>query len=374
MHGLASALVIVLQFERRHRLETERLALERKLALGRRMETVGALASGVAHNLNNILNAIGGFGERAALHVPSDGVAADSLREIAQAVDRAGSLVGDILRFGRRVEGPPEPVDLNLLIAETAKLMAASLPRGIALDLQAANEAVRVAGEFGQLQQVLLNLCNNAANAMPEGGAIIWRSALRLLDDPVRLSHGVLRRGRYATLAVEDGGCGIHSDVIPHLFDAFYTTRTGGTGLGLSTAREIVRRHGGTIDVNSMTGAGSRFTIWLPLNEDYASSEADARRGTGETVLMLNTDAKRLSDDEELLAALGYEPCGIGDLSDLPLIRVGIDAVLGRRVRSPRCGRSRGSRSRRRHRRAAARRRPATGGRPRDTALSAAAG
>ncbi|MGC5797259.1 ATP-binding protein [Sphingomonas sp. NFX23] len=329
IHGLASALQTALQLEQRHRLETERLVIDQKMALGRRMEAIGALASGLSHNLNNILTAIDGFRATAALHVPANGVVSANLVEIGQAVKRASGLVSDVLHFGRRVEGPAETVSLAALLAETHKLVTAALPSGVTLDWQTADEPMHVEGDFGQLQQVLLNLCSNADNAMAGGGAIACVSTFRLLDDPIKLSHNVLRRGRYATIAVSDEGRGIPAQAIPHIFDAFYTTRQGGTGLGLSTAREIIEAAGGAIDIDSIVGVGSRFTVWIPLAADGdAPLAGDVNRGTGETVLIVNTDGQRLSNDEELFAALGYEPIGITSPETLDAIEGDIDVAV----------------------------------------------
>lgn len=324
--GLAAALLIAVQLERRRRLEAQRLTLERKLALGRRMESVGALASGIAHNLNNMFNAIEGFAATAAPHA-SKGIVSASLEGIGQATARGSALVADMLRFGRRLEGPPELVVVHELLEETRKLLSASLPTSIKLIVdEGEDHRLRVVGDFGELQQVLLNLCSNAAKAMPGGGQILCRASSRLLDDPIRLSHGVLRRGLYATIVVSDGGHGIDERTIPLLFDAFYTTHADGTGLGLSTAREIVERHRGEIDVDSVKGEGSSFTVWLPMAGEPAkvSSEPHVERGAGEIVMLINPDPRRLMDDEELLAALGYEPIGV--VADDPLE---IDEYLG---------------------------------------------
>lgn len=329
INGLASALQTALQLDQRRRLEDERLVMDQKMALGRRMEAIGALASGLSHNLNNILTAIDGFRTTAALHVPPNSVASANLVEIGQAVQRASGLVSDVLHFGRRVEGPAETVSLTALLAETYKLVAAALPSSVTLDWRPTDKPMHVEVDFGQLQQVLLNLCTNADNAMAEGGVITCVSTFRLLDDPVKLSHDVLRRGRYATITVSDEGRGIPAEAIPHIFDAFYTTRQGGTGLGLSTSREIIEAAGGAIDIDSIVGVGSRFTVWIPLAADGdAPLAGDVNRGTGETVLIVNTDGQRLLNDEELFAALGYEPIGITSPETLDAIEGDIDVAV----------------------------------------------
>ncbi|WP_019832436.1 DAHL domain-containing protein [Sphingomonas sp. PR090111-T3T-6A] len=317
MTGLSAALVAILQALHRDKLETERLEFERKLAQGRRMETIGAFASGIAHNVNNIIGAIAGFAETAELHVRGGSPANHNLMEIRSAVGRARMLVDQVLRFGRRAERPHEAVPLGPFVEETARLLGASLPSGIMLRLGDHIPPITLEADAVQLQQVLLNLCHNAASAMPDGGSIRCDIEHIEVHASRRLSHAAIRPGDYVAIAISDEGHGIPASALPRLFDPFFTTRANGTGLGLSTAWEIVQQHGGSIDVRSEIGRGSRFAIWLPLvDKERARAPQPLMRGDGQTILLLNPDPQALERDEELIAALGYEPWGVTTIED----------------------------------------------------------
>lgn len=317
MTGLSAALVAILQALHRDQLETERLEFERKLAQGRRMETIGAFASGIAHNVNNIIGAIAGFAETAELHLRGASPARHDLMEIRSAVGRARILVDQVLRFGRRAERPHEAVSLGPFVEETARLLGASLPSSITLHLGDHVSPTMLEADAVQLQQVLLNLCHNAAFAMPEGGSIRCDIEHVALPSSRRLSHAAIRPGNYIVIAISDEGHGIPANVLPRLFDPFFTTRPNGTGLGLSTAWEVVQQHGGSIDVRSEVGRGSRFAVWLPrVDRERAPAPQAVMRGDGQTILLLNPDPGALGRDEELIAALGYEPWGFTTIED----------------------------------------------------------
>jgi len=309
--GLSAVLVAILQAIHRDRLEAERLEFERKLAQGRRMETIGTFASGIAHNVNNIIGAIAGFAETAELHVETGSAASRNLMEIGSAVNRARMLVDQVLSFGRSAERPRETVSLIPFIEETTRLLDASLPSDIALKLDSQIPSITLEADAVQLQQVLLNLCHNAAVAMPDGGRITCGFQRFRLRDPSRLSHATIPPANYVVISISDKGHGISSQIMPRLFDPFFTTRQAGTGLGLSTAWEIVEQHGGSIDVHSELHRGSRFSIWLPFAEiEHRGQPSPPYLGTGQTILLLNPDDKSLERDEDLVAALGYEPWG----------------------------------------------------------------
>lgn len=312
MTGLSAAFAAILQALHRDRLETERMEFERKRAQGHRMETIGAFTSGIAHNVNNIIGAIAGFAETAELHVREESPAGRNLIEIRTAVGRARMLVDQVLRFGRPAERPHEVVPLGPFVEETARLLGASLPSGITLRLGEHIPPIFLEADAAQLQQVLLNICHNAALAMPEGGSIRCDIEHFEIHQPRRLSHAAIPPGDYVVIAISDEGHGIPAVVMPRLFDPFFTTRQTGTGLGLSTAWEIVQQHGGSIDVRSEAGSGSRFAIWLPFaDKERTPAPQGLQRGEGQTILILNPDATALERDEELIAALGYEPSGV---------------------------------------------------------------
>ena len=298
----------------REHLEQERARLETNLQHARRMETVGALASGIAHNFNNIVGAILGHTEMAEAQLAPDSRPAHDIKEIRRAGERARDLVEQILVFGGRRDAQRRPVSVKKLVAETSSLLRASLPSGIELVIREVPEAAVVSGQPGQLQQVLLNLCNNAAQATDQAGRVEVETAVHEVTGARSLTQGELRPGRYVRIAVRDAGRGIDETTLRHIFEPFFSTRPAGNGLGLATVRETVQEHGGAIDVWSASGAGSRFEVWLPCIAEPAAAADDSLSnfslGRGETVLVVEDAGERLLADEEMLAALGYEPVG----------------------------------------------------------------
>jgi signal transduction histidine kinase/CheY-like chemotaxis protein len=298
----------------REHLEQERARLEANLQHARRMETVGALASGIAHNFNNIVGAILGHSEMAEAQLAPDSRPARDIQEIRRAGERARDLVEQILVFGGRSDAQRRPVSMKRLVAETSSLLRASLASGIELVIREVPEAAVVSGQPGQLQQVLLNLCNNAAQAMDQAGRVEVETEVQEVTGARSLTQGELRPGRYVRIAVSDAGRGMDETTLRHIFEPFFTTRPAGNGLGLATVRETVREHGGAIDVWSASGVGSRFEVWLLCIAEQVSAPDDSLRnfslGRGEAVLVVEDAGERLLADEEMLAALGYEPVG----------------------------------------------------------------
>ena len=313
---LRMALEIVANARDRRTLEQERARLEARLQQARRLESVGALASGVAHNFNNIIGAILGYTEMANERSPSS----RALEEIRRAGERARELVDQILTFAGRRNAPRQPVDIHAVIAEATSLLRASLPATVELAVAEPPDAMVVSGVHAQLLQVVLNLCNNAAQAMDHAGRIELQISAEEAPAQLSLSHGSLLPGRFVRIAVRDTGSGIDDAALAHIFEPFFTTRATGNGLGLATTREIVRDHGGAMHVESAPSQGSRFEIWLPrVDAAISGAGTDAvavHFGRGETVLVLEAEPDRLLRDEELLAALGYEPVGFTCAAD----------------------------------------------------------
>jgi signal transduction histidine kinase len=311
---LRMALDTIVSAVGRHAIETERARLETRLQQARRMETVGTFTSGMAHNFNNILGGILGHSEVIEEHFGSDARLLRNLRAIRRGAERARDLVDQILTFGRRRDARRRPLSARALVTEAESLLNVSLPPGIDLAIHKPPVTAIVSGELAQLQQVILNLCNNAAQAMENAGRIEVDTEVHEVPAERSLSHGELQPGRYVRISVRDAGRGMEGATLARIFEPFFTTRSTGNGLGLATVREIVREHGGAINVQSTLGEGSRFEVWLPgLATAGPASEADGPvlpLGCGETVLMVAGDSARLLRDEEMLAALGYEPVG----------------------------------------------------------------
>ena len=296
-------------------LEQDRERLEVNLEQARHMETIGALASGIAHNFNNIKGAILGYAETAQAQVGPHGRVAGSLTEIRRAGERARDLVDQILTFGRRTALRRSCIRIEALVAETKSLLEASLGPRISLVVRTMSQQTIVSGEAAQLQQVILNVCNNAAQAMDAAGTIQVEIHAREIGRALPMDHGDLVPGHYAVISIIDPGRGMDEALLERIFEPFFTTRPEGNGLGLALVREIVLDHGGAVNVQSAPGAGTRFDIWLPsLSRDEPLSKYETpgsvRRGSGETVLVLEADRERLLGHEEILAALGYEPVG----------------------------------------------------------------
>jgi signal transduction histidine kinase len=301
-------------------LEREKERLVANLQQARRMETIGTFASGIAHNFNNIVGAILGYTEMADTPVSSRGHPAANLAEIRRAGERARQLVDQILTFGRSGEGRREHVCLKVLVAETNGLLTASLPPHVGIKVHETSEAAVVSAEPAQLQQVILNLCNNAAQAMDEAGDIEIRIEVRKLTEPLRVGRIDIGPGSFAIVSISDPGRGMEEATLERIFEPFFTTRPDGNGLGLATVREIVEEHDGAVEVQSTPGVGTRFDVWLPLapSKEPTSiqhSPGATGRGAGETVLVLETERERLLRHEEILAALGYEPVGFTGLA-----------------------------------------------------------
>jgi CheY-like chemotaxis protein/anti-sigma regulatory factor (Ser/Thr protein kinase) len=194
-----------------------------------------------------------------------------------------------------------------------------------------------VSGEPGQLQQVILNLCNNAAQAADKPGVIEIRIEVRETAHALRVGRKDVGPGRFAVISVSDQGPGIDEATLERIFEPFFTTRADGNGLGLATVREIVEEHGGAVEVTTAIGAGARFDAWLPCvpsNEPVSAkfSPGKTGRGAGETVLVLESDRSSLLRHEDILAALGYEPVGFTRLAEAAMAcraaRTRFDAAL----------------------------------------------
>jgi signal transduction histidine kinase len=306
----------------REMLEEERRTLEAKLQQARRMETIGTLASGIAHNFNNIVGAILGYAEMAQAHVRTGSRPAENLTEIRRAGERARDLIDQILSFGRRSEAGRQRFRLDALIAEAKSLLVATLPSTVKLEIpRDAGETIVLSGIPGQLQQVIVNICNNAIQAVDGEGVIEVATRLVTCGAPLALAHSRLSPGRYVVISICDNGRGMDQFTQEQIFEPFFTTREEGNGLGLATALEIVSGHGGDITVDSAIGEGTRFDIWLPCDARQGVGAAPApetlTRGSGETVMICDSDRDQLMKQEDIVAALGYEPAGFAQVSDL---------------------------------------------------------
>ncbi|MGI4748877.1 MAG: two-component system VirA-like sensor kinase [Janthinobacterium lividum] len=292
----------------------QRGELEARLGRGRRLEAVGTFASGIAHNFNNMIGAIMGHAEMAADAAADPARAAYHIEEIRRAGERTQQLVGRILEFGARRTTPMRTVPVDRLLDDTLSMLRVTLPPHVALvaGLQATKEVVQ--GDALQLQQVLMNLVSNAAQAMARPGTITIQADTVRLTKMQLLSHETITPGNYLRIRVADTGSGMDAATLANVFQPFFTTRPAGTGLGLATVREIIHDHAGGVDVHTREHEGSMFTIWLPSGQPDAEPIPDRRNGIGKTILLMAPSRALVLNDEEMLAALGYEPVGFHDM------------------------------------------------------------
>ena len=258
-----------------HRDITERRAMqealrhsEEQLRQAQKLEAVGRLAGGVAHDFNNVLTAIFGYSDLLMEQFTLDDVRRADVQEIRRSAERAAALTRQLLAFSRKQVMQPRLLNLNDVIRNVQNLLARLVGEDIQVQLTLADDLYAVMADPGQIEQVLMNLAANARDAMPEGGRITITTANTHVDTE-RPDRPGLRPGRYACLTVEDSGAGIPEHVRAHIFEPFFTTKEQGkgTGLGLATVYGIVKQSGGGIYVESAEKEGSRFLIYLPRVE-----------------------------------------------------------------------------------------------------------
>lgn len=294
----------------RLREEEARLKLQEQLYQAQKMESIGTLAGGVAHDFNNILTGMIGFAELALIELGPRHEIAEYLRHILSLGARARDLVRQLLLFGRPSTGEQEKCDLHNFLSEFITLLRRTLPEHIEIELDLPQEALLIEANPPQLQQVLLNIAINARDAMPTGGRL--RIEARAVDvEAPAVPH--VRPGRFVRLTLSDTGSGIPPHILPHIFEPFFTTKEvgKGTGLGLAVAYGIIKAHGGWIDVESELGCGTRFHLYLPASASRPVSgepslEEGELPGGHETILLIEDEPVVLELGRQMLQSLGY--------------------------------------------------------------------
>lgn len=315
--GLAAAAHRIARAEQR-RMDSQ-AALQTQLSRTNKLESLGTLAGGVAHDFNNVLAAVLGYTEMARQGAVDGSRQARQLDRVLQAALRGKSLVERILSFSRSGARSATVFEVQPVIDEVLGLLAASLRQGVVLESRFDAPDVRLQGDPTQVFEAVMNLCTNAMQAMPQGGRLVVSTARHFVRDAETVSHGRVEPGDYLALSVSDDGDGIATDVMDHLFEPFFTTRRehAGTGLGLAVVHGVVAEFGGAIDVQSTPGHGARFTLYLPVSHAERaaapSHTEEAPAGRGQTLLVVDDDPALVELAEELLAELGYEPIGYTD-------------------------------------------------------------
>ena len=302
--SVADGVSLAIESARRGHAERERAALEEGLRQAQKMESLGHLAGGVAHDLNNLLTPIMICGELVRESVAADPELVESTDAILAAATSARDLVAQLLAFGRKQMLQLRPLSVNAVCERAVKLLSHSLPPTITVALDLDPEVPRVVADATQLQQVIVNLAINARDAMPEGGRLVVATAATGdLDNP------------QVVVQVIDDGVGIDAQTLPHIFEPFFTTKGGGrgTGLGLAMVYGIVKQHGGTIEVTSRVGHGTRFQVRLPVAERTRPSSGrialppELRNASGPaTVLVVEDDPMVLDLVTTVLRREGY--------------------------------------------------------------------
>jgi nitrogen-specific signal transduction histidine kinase/CheY-like chemotaxis protein len=297
---------------------TEQKRTEERLRQSQKMEAVGRLAGGVAHDFNNILTAILGYGALLRDQVPSAAARAD-LDEIEAEGERAAALTQQLLAFSRKEALSPKVLDLNAIVADTERMLTRVLGENVALSCRLSPELGWVKADKSQLEQVVLNLAVNARDAMPGGGSLTIETANRELDEEYCQSHPEARPGRHAMLAVTDTGTGMDAPTLARIFEPFFTTKEAGrgTGLGLSTVYGIARQSGGHIAVLSEPGRGTSFQLYLPIVTEAPEAETKASihapSGAGEVVLLVEDEEPLRRLGVRILSKAGYAVIEAGD-------------------------------------------------------------
>ncbi|WP_316411623.1 hybrid sensor histidine kinase/response regulator [Mesoterricola silvestris] len=291
---------------------TERKKLMEQLNQSQKMEAIGQLAGGVAHDFNNILTAIIGFGNLAKMRMKAEDPQMTLIDQILAASDRAANLTRSLLAFSRKQVIIPRPVDVNGILGTVEKLLARLIGEDIELVTRPGKQSLIVMADEGQIEQVLLNLATNARDAMPKGGTLSISTEARRLGKDFPALHGFGRQGRFALITVSDTGVGMDARTRMRIFEPFFTTKElgKGTGLGLSMVYGILQQHEGFINVYSEPGKGTTFRIYLPLADMAAADalpETEARPPGGtETLLLAEDDEVVRTMTSGILREFGY--------------------------------------------------------------------
>jgi PAS domain S-box-containing protein len=292
---------------------TERHNLEQQLRHAQKMETVGTLAGGIAHDFNNQLTGVMGHLDLLGVELDADDPRREHVRFAYRAAERCAELTSGLLAFSRRLTSHPRPVQLNSIVTETVGLLRHTLPATVRLATALEPELWTSLADPGQLQQVLMNLCVNARDAMPDGGELLLGTRNVTIGPDEVGRHPGAQRGEFVELRVHDSGCGIAADTLPRIFEPFFTTKSvgAGTGLGLAMVYGIVSAHHGWVEIDSTPGQGATFRVLLPRAQGAPPDlEAERRlrpRGGRETVLVVDDEPAVRDLATRALAGAGYQ-------------------------------------------------------------------
>jgi len=291
---------------------TEKKRMELQFLRAQRMESIGTLAGGIAHDLNNVLSPI--LMAIDMLQLKATDETSKKWFEVLRAnAERGGNMVRQVLSFARGVEGERVALQPKHLVKEIVKILRETLPKSIEINFDVPPDLWIISADATQMHQVLMNLCVNARDAMPEGGSITIRAQNVSVDENYARMHIEAKAGRFVVISVSDTGPGMTQQIQSRIFEPFFTTKemTKGTGLGLSTALTIVKSHGGFINVYSELHKGSQFAVYLPAldtpgNVDSAAAGTDLPLGHGELILVVDDEESIREITRGTLETFGY--------------------------------------------------------------------
>lgn len=288
--------------------------LQDQLLQAQKMESIGRLAGGVAHDYNNMLSVIIGNVDLAMEDPALPASASVYFNEIQKAAERSARITRQLLAFARKQTVCPEKIDLNTAVGELLKMLRRLIGEDVALIWQPGDEIWPIKLDASQLDQIMVNLCVNSRDAIDNNGSIVIRTRNVELDETFCLQHNRIEPGRFVLLEVEDSGKGMEKELVEHIFEPFFTTKEmgKGTGLGLATVYGIIQQNGGIIDVASNPGDGSVFTMYFPVFEQEIGEEqivgggAVSLSGRG-TVLLVEDEKQVLQMTSRMLTSMGYK-------------------------------------------------------------------
>ena len=296
----------------RNRIRAELASAEQRRRQSERLESLGQLAGGIAHDFNNLLNVISSYAGFVADQVADNDTVRSDVEQITAAAERAARLTRQLLQFAKRGTAEPEILDLNTVLADTAKLLSRTIGGHIELVVRPAPGLPTIRADRGQVEQVLLNLAVNARDAMPAGGTLTMETRETELDEEYCRLHPDARPGRYVELAVSDTGIGMSADVLAHVFEPFFTTKAKGegTGFGLATVYGILVEAGGSLSVHSEEGKGTTFRTHFPALDVTAAprgpNPAIATTLPGGTILVVEDEPAMMTLIARILRRNGF--------------------------------------------------------------------
>ncbi len=303
---------VIQDITERKRAEEERTRLQAQLLQAQKMDAIGQVAGGVAHDFNNILTAMSGYCFLARMKLGDDSPGRKYLDEILELTDRAASLTKNLLAFSRKQALIMRPVSINTIVSNMSKLLLRVIGEDIRQEIHISADDIIIMADGGQIEQVLMNLATNARDAMPQGGVLTVRVGTLQMDDAFIRTHGYGRPGLYAAISVEDTGIGMTAEVREKIFEPFFTTKEEGkgTGLGLAIVYGIVQQHNGFIGAHSEPGKGADFEIYIPAvgmhNIKHGVTVDVPPVGGTETILLVEDESSLRTFTMTLLAEFGY--------------------------------------------------------------------